>query len=228
LSKTNLQQQLLVYENAYKEYLEGVDRSIADLKRLYSQYKLEYEENSNYAIPDVKIVNMVISTFLNNIDVEHLKKDTNTEYYPKRFPGLVFRITKPRSTMLLFKTGKVICTGVKERDSAAKAVEIFLDRYNLKQDVVIDVQNLVVSVDFKYNVELEELANRIPRAIYEPEQFPGIIYRNLEPKAVFLIFTSGKSICVGTKDLGDAFAAVFALRKMMIENELLIEKEDDD
>lgn len=223
-----VQQQLLLYADAYKKHLENIDKSIIEQKKLYSQYKEEYSFNNNYLLPNIKIVNMVISTFLDNIDVEHLKQDTNTEYYPKRFPGLVFRIPSPRSTMLLFKTGKVICTGVKEKDNTIKAIEIFLKRFKLDQQVEIDVQNLVISVDFKYNVELEALANSIPRAIYEPEQFPGIIYRNLEPRAVFLIFISGKSICVGTKDLADAFKAGFYLRKIMIENDLLVEKEEDD
>lgn len=91
-----------------------------------------------------------------------------------------------------------------------------------------DIQNLTISVDFTYNVELEALTNSIPRTIYEPEQFSGIINRNLEHMAVILIFTSGISICVSIEDLVDVFKEVFYLRKQMIGNGLLVEKEEDD
>lgn len=223
-----LQEQISTFEQAYKEHVREIDESIKDYKLLYRQYKEQYAENNNYIIPYIRIVNMVVSTFLYDIDVNKLKKDQNIEYYPKRFPGFVFRVPEPRSTMLLFKTGKVICTGIREKDSALKALDIFLKHFKLDQDVTIDVQNLVVSVNFQYNVELEEFSNRIDRAIYEPEQFPGIIYRSIDPKAVFLIFTSGKAICVGTKDLPDAFKTIFALRKKMIESDVMVPIEDDD
>jgi len=226
-----LQLQLDSFNTAYKQYLEEVEQVVAPVRELYNQYEAKYVANSNYTIPDIKVVNMVISTFIDDINVNALKKDESTEYYPKRFPGFVFRLQHPKATMLLFKTGKVIVTGIKEKINATKAIDIFSKRFNIDQQIYLDVQNLVISVDFGYNVELEEVGNKIPRAIYEPEQFPGIIYRNVNPKAVFLIFTSGKSICVGTKDIADAFAAVFHLRKMLIENDLLIPKdegEDDD
>lgn len=221
-----LQIKLQTYDFAYKQYLEEVEQVVAPVRELYRQYTEKYAANCNYTIPDIRVVNMVISTFIDDINVAALKKDESTEYYPKRFPGFVFRLQHPKATMLLFKTGKVIVTGIKEKINATKAIDIFSKRFHIDQQIYLDVQNLVISVDFNYNIELEEVGNKIPRAIYEPEQFPGIIYRNTNPKAVFLIFTSGKSICVGTKDIADAFAAVFHLRKLLIENDLLIPKDE--
>lgn len=221
-----VQVQLQAFNSAYKQYLEEVEQVVAPVRELYKQYTEKYSANNDYLLPDVRVVNMVISTFIDDINVNALKKDESTEYYPKRFPGFVFRLQHPKATMLLFKTGKVIVTGIKEKINATKAIDIFSKRFNINQQIYLDVQNLVISVDFNYNIELEEVGNKIPRAIYEPEQFPGIIYRNTNPKAVFLIFTSGKSICVGTKDIADAFAAVFHLRKLLIENDLLIPKDE--
>ena len=85
------------YNQAWNEYMADLERVVSAHKELYNQYKNIYADNNNYILPEIKIVNMVISTYLNDINIDNLKKDNNTEYYPKRFPGFVFRI-HPRST----------------------------------------------------------------------------------------------------------------------------------
>ena len=75
-------------------------------------------------------------------------------------------------------------------------------------------------------IDVDETINTLPRAIYEPEQFPGIIYRNVEPKAVVLLFVSGKSICVGCDNIENAFHTIFKLRKMLLDKGLLVLRND--
>jgi len=54
-------------------------------------------------------------------------------------------------------------------------------------------------------------------AMYEPEVFPGLIYRMQNPKTVFLIFSTGKIVCTGTKNKADVREAVIKLNKEVRE-----------
>jgi len=218
----------------FQEHEQRIKQQYDEYNGLYNKYLVEFcptesPKYNDYILPDIKIVNIVVSTKLKNIDIDRIKRDMNTEYYPEEFPGFVYRLHDPKSAMLLFKTGKVICTGVKNIDDAVRALHNFCGKFDLEEDDNkttnidnINIQNLVVSVNFRYYIELEDAANSIPRAIYEPDQFPGIIYRHSDPQCVFLIFSSGKCICVGSKKVDDAFKSIFAVRKMLIDNELFI------
>lgn len=223
-----LEQMLISYGDAISEYQSDIRKKVEYFESLYQEQQAKYNEEErqkygNYRIPDIKVVNIVVSTFLKNVDIEKVKEDLACEYYPKQFPGVVFRHHNPKAAMLLFKTGKVICTGVKNIEDSYKMLNYFSNKFGTSYDE-INVQNLVISVDFGYNIDLEDAVNSIPRSIYESEQFPGIIHRNETPKAVFLIFTSGRCICVGTSKVEDAFEAIFQLRKKLIDNDLLIER----
>jgi transcription initiation factor TFIID TATA-box-binding protein len=215
------------YSEGIVAYQKDIEKKVEYFESLYEDRKTRYNTNENYRaykVPEIKVVNIVVSTFLQNVDIEKVKQDMNTEYYPKQFPGVVHRSNNPKAAMLLFKTGKVICTGVRQIEDSYKMLNYFCTKFDTKYDD-INVQNLVISVDFGYNIDLEDAVNSIPRSIYESEQFPGIIHRNTEPKAVFLIFTSGRCICVGTSRVEDAFEAIFQLRKRLIDNDLLIERQ---
>lgn len=221
-----LEQLYKQFGNSIAEYQDKVTKKVEYTESLYEDREKRYNDTEKYKgckRPDIKVVNIVVSTFLHNVDIEKVKLDMNTEYYPKQFPGVVHRHHDPKAAMLLFKTGKVICTGVKTIEDAYKMLNYFSAKFGTTYDE-INVQNLVISVDFGYNIDLEDAVNSIPKSIYESEQFPGIIHRNSEPKAVFLIFTSGRCICVGTNRVEDAFEAIFQLRKRLIDNDLLIER----
>jgi transcription initiation factor TFIID TATA-box-binding protein len=220
-----LEQIMTSYGDAITQYQQDIKHKVEYFESLYDSQKAKYSEERyiKYKIPDIKVVNIVVSTFLKNVDIEKVKLDMNCEYYPKQFPGVVFRHHAPKAAMLLFKTGKVICTGVKNIEDSYKMLNYFSNKFGTSYDG-INVQNLVISVDFGYNIDLEDAVNSIPRSIYESEQFPGIIHRNETPKAVFLIFTSGRCICVGTSKVEDAFEAIFQLRQKLIDNNLLIER----
>ena len=68
----------------------------------------------------------------------------------------------------------------------------------IKKDAVVTVQNIVSSINLGGKVHLEKAARTLPRSMYEPEQFPGLIHRMLDPKTVILIFASGKLVCTGS------------------------------
>jgi transcription initiation factor TFIID TATA-box-binding protein len=140
--------------------------------------------------PIVSIVNVVASASVDQkIDLNDItKKFPETEYNPEQFPGLVFRIKNPKTATLIFRTGKMVCTGAKSEELAIKAVNIVVQRLRkgkikIKKDAVITVQNIVSSINLGGKIHLEKAARTLPRSMYEPEQFPGIIHR--------MIYTSG-------------------------------------
>lgn len=214
-----------------------------DFKRqLYSKYSQEYStdvkpntfnnpHNLTYEeleLPTIDIVNIVISSKM-DLDTEKIKADTSTEWYPKRFPGFIHRVYVPcKSTLLVFRTGNVICTGTRFVNDASRILSTFHNKFKSDPEdnsvPQLAVKNLVVQIYFKYMIDVDETINTLPRAIYEPEQFPGIIYRNVEPKAVVLLFVSGKSICVGCDNIENAFHTIFKLRKMLLDKGLLVLK----
>ncbi|HME55224.1 MAG TPA: TATA-box-binding protein [Candidatus Lokiarchaeia archaeon] len=132
------------------------------------------------------------------------RKFQECEYNPERFPGLVMRIADPKATILIFSTGKMVVTGLRDAGEAEAVVAIVIK--NLKQAKVnittepeITIQNLVASGDLHVPIDLNEASIVMENAMYEPETFPGLIYRMQEPKTVFLIFSTGRIVCTGAK-----------------------------
>lgn len=225
----------------FKDYVQSVKLQVQEKNTLYDKYSQQYrtvlknsfnnKDNLTYddvLLPQLDVVNIVISSKM-KLDVAKIKRDRDTEYYPHKFPGFIHRCYHPcKSTLLVFSTGNVICTGTRFVNDASRILSNFHNKFKLhKTDNEIpslNVKNLVVQVYFKYIIDVDETINTLPRAIYEPEQFPGIIYRNVEPKAVVLLFVSGKSICVGTDKLDAAFDTVFQLRKTLLDKDLLVLK----
>ena len=81
--------------------------------------------------------------------------------------------------------------------------------------------NIVASADLLGRIELEDCAYSLDRNMYEPEQFPGLIYRMDDPKVVILIFSSGKLVCTGATKEEDVYKAVAKLHKELEEKELI-------
>jgi len=165
---------------------------------------------------DIKIQNMVASTVIAELlDLDKINTSMeNTKYNPKQFPGLVYHITKPKVAFLLFKSGRVICTGAKNIDDIQNAVgQTYKKLKGLGFDVIkpqIKVQNIVASIDLHVKLNLLELslALGLENIEYEPEIFPGMVYRLDDPKVVFLFFGSGKIVCTGAKREQDVERAV--------------------
>ncbi len=179
--------------------------------------------------PIISIVNVVASASIDQrLDLEDItKKFPDVQWNPNLFPGAVFRLKNPKTATLLFRTGKMVCTGAKSEELARKAVKTVVQKLRkggikIKKDATVTVQNMVASISLGGRVHLEETARRLPRSMYEPEQFPGLIHRMLDPKTVILIFTSGKLVCTGAKTEKDVFRSVNNLHSTLEEKNLMI------
>lgn len=178
--------------------------------------------------PIINVENVVASASVEQkIDLDEItKKFPGTEYNPEQFPGLVFRLEDPRTATLIFRTGKMVCTGAKSEELAVKAVMTVVQklrkgRIKIKNDAVIMVQNIVAAINLGGKVHLERAAMVLPRSMYEPEQFPGLIYRMLDPKTVILVFASGKLVCTGAKKEKDVYRSVHNLHSLLEEKNLM-------
>jgi len=178
--------------------------------------------------PLISIVNVVASATIDQkLDlVDITKKFPDVEYHPEQFPGAVFRLKNPKTATLLFSSGKMVCTGAKSQELAEIAVAKVVDmlrkgKIKIKNDAVVTIQNIVSSINLGGRVNLEQAARTLPRSMYEPEQFPGLIHRMLDPKTVILIFASGKLVCVGAKLEKDIHRSVHQIHSMLEEKHLM-------
>ena len=179
--------------------------------------------------PMVSIENVVASATVDQkIDlIDVTKKFPDTEYHPDQFPGLVFRIKTPKTATLIFRTGKMVCTGAKSEEMAKNAVKTVVQKLRkggikIKKDAEITVQNIVAAINLGGKIHLEQAARKLPRSMYEPEQFPGLIHRMLEPKTVILLFASGKLVCTGAKKEEDVYRSIHNLHVLLEEKELMM------
>ncbi|KAI4292933.1 transcription initiation factor TFIID TATA-box-binding protein [Pancytospora philotis] len=164
------------------------------------------------ALPQLQ--NVVATVNLNcKLDLKNIALHArNAEYNPKRFAAVIMRIREPKTTALIFASGKMVVTGAKSE----KASKIASQRYAKiihklgfnAQFTEFKVQNIVSSCDLKFCIKLEGLAYAHSNfCSYEPELFPGLIYRMVKPKIVLLIFVSGKIVLTGAKVREDIYQA---------------------
>ena len=180
-------------------------------------------------ISTISIENVVASASIDQkVDLKEItKKFTHVEYHPEQFPGLVFRIESPKTATLIFSSGKMVCTGAKSEELSKKAVKTVVLKLRkggikIKKNAVVTIQNIVASANLRGKVHLEEAARQLNHSMYEPEQFPGLIYRMSEPKTVILLFASGKLVCTGAKMEKQVGQAVNNLHKLLEKKELMI------
>jgi transcription initiation factor TFIID TATA-box-binding protein len=177
----------------------------------------------------INIENVVASATLNQrVDLNAIVRVfPGVEYRPEQFPGLVYRLKKPKTATLIFSSGKMVCTGAKSERQARKAVFKVVDE--LKKDGIvimgkpeIMIQNIVASCGLGGRIDLEKAVYGLKKTMYEPEQFPGLIYRMDEPKVVILIFTSGKLVCTGAKKETQVYIAVKKLQEILESKGLIL------
>ena len=183
--------------------------------------------------PNIIIQNIVASATLNQrISLKTIvEKFPHAEYSPRVFPGLVFRLKKPKTATLIFETGKMVCTGAKSEKEAIQAVnkvvkELRTHGMQVVNKPAITIQNIVASAALNGEIDLENVVYKLKKVMYEPEQFPGAVFRMDVPKVVFLIFSAGKLVCVGAKKEGDVYEAVDKLQKTLEEQGLIFYPED--
>jgi transcription initiation factor TFIID TATA-box-binding protein len=178
----------------------------------------------------IEIVNVVASTGIGreiNLNQATLALE-GADYDPKRFPGLVYRTKNPKTAALIFRSGKIVCTGAKSIDEAHKGIEnVFQSLRNIGIDVKgtpeIKVQNIVASANLHAALNLNAVAVGLglENIEYEPEQFPGLVYRVSDPKVVVLLFGSGKLVITGGRKPEDAANAVDQIVKELQSLSLL-------
>ncbi|KXA89516.1 hypothetical protein AKJ61_02710 [candidate division MSBL1 archaeon SCGC-AAA259B11] len=155
---------------------------------------------------EYEIVNVVLSVSYKDVEFDLEKIASNLEearFDPEIYPGLTYRISEPKATFLLFTTGNVNCMGAKTVEGAEKAVGKLTNKLqNLGFDVEepeVEVRNIVTSVDFHRRFDLEEIARNFHRTEYNPEVFPGLVFRMEGTNVAILLFVEGEGICVGAK-----------------------------
>ncbi len=172
----------------------------------------------------IEIHNMVIIVqFSDRVDLDKLasKLPSGAEYFPDNFPGLVYRMKKPRASFLIFSSGKGICTGTASEKVAKEAIGNML---KLLKDMgigvkipKIEITNIVASAKLDARLDIDKMAFELENSEYEPETFPGLVYK-MKGSVTFLIFGTGKIVCVGaksTKDIKESFdGLVKKLRKI--------------
>jgi|TARA_B100002003_G_scaffold251161_1_gene293377 transcription initiation factor TFIID TATA-box-binding protein len=171
---------------------------------------------------NVKIENVVASASLGQkFDLELITLAIDkVEYEPEQFPGLVYHLDKPKAAALIFGSGKIVCTGAKSIPEAKIAISRIIDKIREggteitgKPEVII--QNVVATANLHAELNLDAIAIGLDNTEYEPEQFPGLVYRMKVPKVVLLLFGSGKIVCTGAKSVGDAEQAAKNVRKKL-------------
>jgi transcription initiation factor TFIID TATA-box-binding protein len=171
---------------------------------------------------NIKIENIVASASLGvKVPLEKMVENLEgCEYEPEQFPGLVYRIQDPKAAMLIFSSGKVVCTGARNIKDVRKAVEkVAIMIRSLKIDVPkkykTQIENIVASAQLPSRLDLDKIAFEVENSEYEPSQFPGLVYRMKDPKAALLLFGSGKVICTGIRKIEDVeYAMNFLFKKL--------------
>lgn len=149
----------------------------------------------------------------------------NAIYNSKRFPGIIMKINKPKATVLIFSTGRMVCAGTRSEKEAYLAVKRAVE---VLRSVGVDVegarasiQNIVASAYLSGVVDVEGAALNLGRTMYEPDQFPAVIFRMDEPRVTMLIFSTGKIVCAGAKNEREISRAVEKLKGMLEEKKLI-------
>jgi transcription initiation factor TFIID TATA-box-binding protein len=181
----------------------------------------------------VRIENVVASTSLaSELDLQSISLALDgAEYEPEQFPGLIYRLKQPKTAILLFRSGKVVCTGgksMREVEESIRSVAALIKQGGQKVTLhpKIEVQNIVATSDLGSEINLNSIAVTLglDRVEYEPEQFPGLVYRLDEPRVVILLFGSGKLVCTGARRPADLERAVQKV-KTELEGAGLLERD---
>lgn len=171
----------------------------------------------------VKVENMVACITLNtDLDLKLIAKNVPGVENPKSFPGLIYRLKEPKVAFLIFRTGKLICSGSRTRSNIDAALVILLEKLKkagvtLTGKPKVEVVNMVSSAAMDFKVNLDTIALESWNVEYEPEQFPGLVYRLDDVKCVMLIFRSGKIIITGATSKKQAELAAEKTREMVLE-----------
>ncbi len=199
---------------------------------IFEKKSKEETRNLTYTIQ-----NIVVKCSLNlnsDIDLVNLANTIkNTEYDKKRFPGLFFRMTNPKCVIIIFRTGKMILTGIKSFKHIKLILNLLIKELNEKININIDndlveseVVNIVITANFFEQINLDLATLTLNNAIFEPEVFPGLIYKSLDPiKCVFLIFNSGNVVLTGIRKKENIDPALINLGRLIKKKKLFMKNQ---
>jgi len=184
--------------------------------------------NKNYKSKQQKVsIQNVISSFKldRKLDLKeiHLKfKEKSTfDKYTFNYGVVVLKIDEPKMSFLIYRTGKIISTGSKSIQDAQNSAKIILKLFErneldakLSQNVTID--NIVATYNLGRKINLNLISERNFNIDYQPETFPGLIYRSKNPKGTVLLFSSGKIVCTGFKEIENMLEVIDLLEKKII------------
>ncbi len=160
-----------------------------------------------YTVQNIVVKDII--TIEEKINLKELStKINNAEYNPDRFPGLFIRYTQPRCVIIFFRNGKLILTGLKSFNQIDLIIKRLIFKLNNIYEVQIDpnsiqpkIVNIVITANFYKKINLNLAVLKLDNSVYEPEVFPGLVYKTSIPiKSVFLIFSTGKIVITGISE----------------------------
>jgi len=167
----------------------------------------------------VEIANIVGSGDLHaELDLEVLEEDLSTpylDYDPSNYHGLYVRLEADGSLITVYRSGKYIISGCSSYAILDATNEGFLEKMGERGiieprcETEFSIQNVVCTATLGEDVNLSALSIGLglESTEYEPEQFPGLIYRPSCVGAVLLVFANGNVVITGAKELEVAEAA---------------------
>jgi len=179
---------------------------------------------------NIKIENVVAnSRIAESLDLEYIEsKLEDAMFTKKKFPGLVYRTKDPKSAFLIFRSGKIVCTGSKTEAGVRTVIDMLASALlgigiKVGEHPEFKVQNIVASANLGTELNLGAIVVglKLEGMEYEPEVFPGLVYRIPDPKSAILIFSSGRLVITGGKTLGDCEKSVEVLLNKLTELELI-------
>jgi transcription initiation factor TFIID TATA-box-binding protein len=170
-----------------------------------------------------KIVNIVLSVTYEGVEfnLEKLARSLDgARYDPEVFPGIAYKSDEPLASFLIFASGKMNCVGAKSMKDAKLAIKKLTMKLKkagvkIRAEPKVKVQNIVASFDFGTEFDLERIARTFDNTEYEPEVFPGLVFRMEDPAVVVLLFVSGKGVCAGAKSTKDINRAAINITKIL-------------
>jgi transcription initiation factor TFIID TATA-box-binding protein len=171
----------------------------------------------------IQVQNIVLSVTYEGVvfNLEKLAKSLEgARYDPEVFPGIAYKSEDPPASFLIFASGKMNCVGARSMADAKLAIKKLTKklkkaRIKIKSEPKVKVQNIVASFDFGREFDLERIARTYENTEYEPEVFPGLVFRLDDPKVVVLLFVSGKGVCAGAKGMKDIQRAAQKITKIL-------------
>ena len=173
---------------------------------------------------DIQVENIVATTHLaNRFDIQHLASlIKDCKYDPNEFSGLALNFRHPKTAALIFPSGRVVCTGAKNMDQLEDLINRAIDQIEkagskIPEEPEVEIQNIIATSSINKTLNLGAVAKSkiIENMKFNPEKFPGLVIKMENPRAVVLLFSSGKIVCTGTKNFEDASLAINSIKEKL-------------